>query len=631
MLHLFRKHATSWLIKVALFAIVIVFIFWGGYSYQSRKANQLARVGDTFITFAEYDQAHDQLLEMYRRQFGDNFSPELARQLNLKQQALNLLIDRLVIAMAARELGLEATTEEVQREILEYPVFQKDGVFDQERYVFILQQNHMSPAMFEGRLAQDLMLRKVEDFVRRQAVVTEDEVTEDIRFNHSEIRLAHTTVRPEPVENLPSPGDAEVQAYFEQHKERYREPEKRRFAWVLFGVEDYLESVQVTDEEISLYYEDHPEEFHQDPQVRARHILFRVADTASEDEVNEIRAKALEVLEKAKGGEDFSQLALEHSQDPGSATRGGDLGYFTREQMIPTFGEAAFSLKPGEISDLVRTPYGFHIIKNEDMKPEKTTPLEEARPAIEARLKRNKAQDLAYEKALEFSDLASAEGDVVKAAASAAMEAAAPERWFVQGEPLPDVEASPEISRALFDLPEGGISRVLESESGYLVAQVKAVKASEIPALDAVKQRVVGDFKREKARQAAQQRAAELLKAARVAGSLEAAASEENLVIEKTDWFSRKRFDPKLLLRPNDRDEVFSLSEAHRFPEAPLAVDGGFVVCELLEARPPSEEVFAKEREATRRRLMAQKQAQLWQAWLEDRRAKANVEILQEL
>ncbi len=94
MLSLFRKHATSWLIKVALFAIVIVFVFWGGYSYQSRKASQLARVGDTFITFAEYDQAHDQLLEMYRRQFGDNFSPELARQLNLKQQALNLLIDR---------------------------------------------------------------------------------------------------------------------------------------------------------------------------------------------------------------------------------------------------------------------------------------------------------------------------------------------------------------------------------------------------------------------------------------------------------------------------------------------------------------------------------------------------------
>ncbi len=255
----------------------------------------------------------------------------------------------------------------MQREILEYPVFQKDGVFDQERYVFILQQNRMSPATFEGRLAQDLMLRKVEDFVRRQAVLTEDEVTEDIRFNHSEIRVAHATVRPEPIENLPSPDEAEVQAYFEQHKERYREPEKRRFAWVLFGVEDHLESVQVTDEEISLYYEDHPQEFHQDPQVRARHILFRVADTAPEDEVNEIRAKAMDVLEKAKGGEDFSQLAREHSQDPGSATRGGDLGYFTKGRMVPEFEEAAFAMEKGSYSKTpVKTQFGFHVIKLED-------------------------------------------------------------------------------------------------------------------------------------------------------------------------------------------------------------------------------------------------------------------------
>lgn len=630
MLTVFREHAGSWIIKIALFAIIVVFIFWGGYSYRSMRASRLARVGDVYVTYADYNQAYDRLLDMYRRQFGNQFNQELLERFNLKQQALDLIIDRVLITQAARALGLNAGLEDVQNEILSFPAFQVDGRFNRNRYVAVLQQNRMTPQAFEQQLALDLTLRRVEAFVKGQAVVGEAEVAADVQYRFGRVQVAYAQFDPKNFQDKVAIDDTQVAGFFEKNADRYKEPEKRIIAYVPFVLDDFLGEVSVTDDEIRSYYEDHLEQFHQEKQVKARHILFRLGAEASEDEVKKTETAARSVLEKARKGEDFAALAKAHSQD-GSAQAGGDLGWFTKDQMVPTFADAAFGLKVGEVSDLVRTPFGFHIIKVEDVRPEETVSLDKAKPQIELNLKREKARDVAYRTAREFADAAYAEGDVAKAAERMQRAVEAPEKSFAASDILPKVGHAPEVMKGLFALGEGEVSDVLEWPNGFVIGQIKKIQAPQVPSLEKVKSRVQEDLKAERAREAAEKAAKSLLEEARRQGGLEKAAASAGVTIQTSGWFSRNEPDEKLRLWGDAAEAVFQLQKPGDMPEAPVSWQGTFLVCQLLGRQEPAPETAEKERENTRARLIQVKQNQLWQAWLAKQRSLAKVEILHQL
>jgi peptidyl-prolyl cis-trans isomerase D len=632
MLNLFRKHATSWLIKVALFLIVIVFIFWGGYSYNSQKASQMARVDDHYISINDYNQAYNQLLEVYRRQFGDAFSEDLIRRFNLKKQALDMLINRYVLTKAAQELGLTATAREIQDQVLEYPVFQKDGKFDQNLYVRVLQQNRLTPEAFEQKLAEDLTTRKLESFIKRQAVVTEGEIRSDFLFNHSTIQLDYVILDPKSYENQVTIDEKAVETYFKEHQDRYKDPEKRQISYVLFKTDDYLANVQVTNDEILQKYEENKDQYHHEPEVHARHILFIVTENAPEAEVAKVRSEAQKVLDEVKKGKDFSELAKKYSQDPSAAQNGGDLGYFKRHEMVDAFSDAAFAMKPGQISDLVRSPYGFHIIKVEDVRPERTESLEEARAAIEKSLKEEKARELAYEKAQAFEDVAYARKDVGKTAEEQKVQLMGNGVWVSESDSLSGLkEADPALMKKIFALGEKEVSDVLETPEGYLVAEVTAVQGPQVPPLEKVKDRVQEDLKKEKAGELAKAKASELLSAAKNLKSLEQAAREMKMDVRKSDWFSRREPDNDLLLlQGNALNSVFQMEESNPFPEAPLSLGNRYAVVQLL-GKKSSEEGLEKERDSISRRLYQMKQGMLWQSWIEEERSKAKVEIYKEL
>lgn len=630
MLTVFREHAGSWIIKIALFAIIVVFIFWGGYSYKSMKASRLARVGDVYVTYADYNQAYDHLLNMYRRQFGNHLNQELLERFNIKQQALDLVIDRVLITQAARALGLNAGVEDVQDEILSFPAFHVDGRFDRQRYVAVLQQNRMTPQAFEQQLAQDLTMRRVESFVKGQAVVSDAEVAADVQYRFGRVQVAYAQIDPKNFQDKVAIDDAQVSAFFEKNADRYKEPEKRVVVYVPFVLDDFLGDVSASDDEIRTYYEDHPDQFHREKQVKARHILFRLGAQASEDDVKKAEGTARSVLEKARKGEDFAALAKAYSQD-GSAQAGGDLGWFTKDQMVPAFADAAFAMKAGEVSDLVRTPFGWHIIKVEDVRPEETVPLDKAKPQIELNLKREKARDVAYRKAREFADAAYADGDVAKAAERMHRAVEAPEKGFGVTDILPKVGNAPEVMKALFALGEGEVSGVLEWANGFMVGQVKKIQAPQVPPLEKVKSRVQEDLKAERAREEAEKAAKALLEEARRQGDLDKAAASAGVSVQTSGWFSRMEPDEKLRLWGDAAEAVFQLQKPGDMPQAPLSWQGAFIVCRLVGRQDPAPEVLDKERENTRARLTQMKQNQLWQAWIAQQRSLAKVEILHQL
>ncbi len=633
MLALFRKHATSWLIKVAFFLIVIVFVFWGGYSYKMKEENKVALVDDMYISTGEFDRAYSNLLEMYRRQLGGGLSDELLKGMNLKQQALDGLIERYVLRRAAQQMGFVATDQEVRQRIMEFPVFLQEGRFDQRRYVALLQQNRLTPEMFERQVADEITIQKLEAFVKRRASVTEEDVRSDFDFTFGRVQLAYVLLDPKNYESSVKVEPEGLQSYYESHMDNYREPERRRFGYVLFKFAEQAQGVPVTEEQIRRAYEDNIEKYHQEAEVKARHILFEVREDAPEEETAKVKSEAEAVLAEARKGADFAQLATRHSKDSGSAAQGGDLGWFSKEKMVPEFSEAAFALKPGEISDLVRTQFGFHIIKVEEVRPEKTRTLDEVRAEIEASLREEKGREIALNKARSFGDMAFAQKSLEKAATAQNLTVTVSEGpGLAQSDKIPGLEAAPPtLMGNLFKLGDREVSEVTDVGSGYAVFQVLGIEPPHPKPFDAVKESVEKAYVVDQARAIAQAKGMEILDAARKAGRLEEAAKAAGFDVKQTGLFSRRQPDKDLLFRGEGLNAVLQLQPQQPFPDA-LVQDANnrYVVCQLLVREIPTAD-FEKERPAIVRRLSQQKENTLWRAWLAGQKEGAKVRLIRNL
>ncbi|MBW2068528.1 MAG: SurA N-terminal domain-containing protein [Deltaproteobacteria bacterium] len=630
MLDFVRKHATSWIIKVALFFIVIVFIFWGGYAYQARRKSHLARVGDTFITWKDYNRAYEHLVEAYRRQLKDNFSEDVIKKYDLKHKALEFLIEQVVLLQKARELGIKVSSAELQETIMSFPAFQTNGAFDPRRYRFVLMQNKLTPEAFEYQLRQSLILQKLENFVKRQAVVPEDEIVDYVRALKREKKFDYVLFKTADFENSVELSEDSLRKYYESHKDAYKEPESRQIAYVVFPLEAFEKDVHVSEQELKDYYNDHYNEYNVEKKVHARHILFRVPVGASNEEVKKIRKKAEGVLQKARAGEDFVALAKKYSEGP-SAKNGGDLGWFSEKDMVPEFSRAVFSLKPGEISDLVRSDYGFHIVKVEEVKPGYHKPFEEVKEEIRKKIVEQKARDIAFEKARDFVDVAFASRDVVKAADVKGYKVKLPDNWFHRSDSVPGISESQKLMDAIFSLPEKGITDVIETKEGFVVAQVRAVRPERKLSFEEAKGKVEKDFRKSEAEALAKKRAELLLDLARKEGSLKKAAELQNMELKESQPISRMKMDFSLGVFGDALDEMLMLSDRNPFPEHPINSFLGFVVCQWKETVEPTNEAITAEVKRLKPMIQAQLAQQYWEGWKKIQRQRADVEILQKI
>ena len=631
MLSMLRKNASSWFIKTILILIVVVFVLWGGYSYQERKKSHLVRIDDTYITWQQYAKAYDQLKDFYRRQMGQNFSEEMLNKLNVKQQALELLIDQTLLLKKAAELGISVSPGELQETIQSIPAFQTDGRFDLRRYQLILQQNRMTPESFEQELAQTLTLRKLEDLVMRQVTISDKDVIDYVRMIRTDKQFLCVSFPWSQYEAGISVTDDDLKAYYTAHEKSYEEPEKRKIAYVLFPLSDFTGDVSVTEDELKTYYEEHRKNYHEEKAVHARHILFRVNPDASAEEVEAVKNKAQEILKLARAGQDFATLAKNYSEDPGSAKNGGDLGYFTQSQMIKEFADAAFAIKPGEISDLVRTAFGFHIIKVEDVRPERDLSFDEVKDSIKKILTERKARERAYAKARDFADEAFAAKDIIQSAAKSGLKVVSVNEWLSISQPLPDFPENQDVMKKLFNLPNKGISDIIEVKNGFIVAQVMDIQPSRILGFDEVKSRVESDYRREKAEEQALKHASDLLERVRTAGSLEKVAAEANMKVEKSPFLNRLRPDISFGVWGDELERLMDLTEAVPLPEKPVKGMTAYMVCQWAGTKLPDEKTVEDEAKRFKPILMEQLTRSYWDGWRKSLRSQAKIEVLREL
>lgn len=631
MLDFVRRHSRSWGIKVLLIALIIVFIGWGGYLYQTRHATDIAVVGDHYITQSEYQKEYENMVEMVRKQFGGTVPQKLMEALDIRRQALDALVRQYLVLRGARELGLQATPEQVRTAIAGIPAFQSNGKFDLGRYRAVLFQNRMTPEMFEEEMGDEITATNVQAFITGQAVVSREEIESYYHFNNDRIQLAYMLFDPYSFEKGVAVDESALKAYYKKHQNNYMEPEKREIAYVVFNTKELENSINPGESQIKQYYNDNAADFMQPEEVRAQRILVRLKPDASKAELQKAGAQAEKILGEAQKGEDFSALAKKYSQDQATAKNGGELGFFSYKQKDPAFAKAAFALKPGEMSGIVRTPSGLNIIKVEEVKKAGISPLEQVKDQVVKDLKHQEAGELAYRQAQNLRDLAYARKDLGKAALELKMKASAPV-WITLSEK--EAQGSPfdqSVREKLFGLGQGDISDMLKISGGYAVAQVQAIQKPAPAPLEKVKSTVTNDFRMAEARKLALKQAAAMLQKARAQKNLAAAAKTDKIDFLQSQYFSRQdanKYMPQL--KGENLESVFKLQESRPFPERPLEYGTSYMICQLMGKKPAGAPTRQQEEQISAA-ILQQKQAAVWRTWLGEIAKKTKVEYLQKI
>ncbi len=623
---LMRKHTKSIIIKVMVGLIGVVFVFWGIYTFRERPGSKIAYVNGDLITGLEYDAVYRDMLDALQKQYREYWSDNLIKVFQLRQRALNSLIEKRLISQEAGRLGLGVTDEEVSDAILTYPAFQVNGEFDEGRYRSLLRYNRMEPSDFESGIKEELLGEKIRQLITCFFPITDKEVMDYYTYSKEKINVGFVSLNPEDFKEEVEVRQDEEKAYFEQNKERYRVPEKIKIAYLSLDPSDFEDKVTVTEEEISDYYELNQERFKDPEQVKARHILFKVAPNASESEEAEAKEEAVAILKRARAGEDFSGLARKYSQDP-SASKGGDLGYFKRGKMDKPLEDLAFGLKPGELGGPVRTKIGWHILKVDDVKEASIKTLPDVRDEIIETLKRDVGRDMARERLLSLMDQMPYDIDLTTYAAQHGLTAIESDYFPKKGN-VPGLGGDEKFNKSIYSLQKGEVSDVIAHKDRFYLIQVVDSKDSYIPEMSEVSDQVHKDFIDHLSLVAAKKEAEGYLEELKGGADWFEVAKSKGLETDETGFFTRGQSIPKIGHAPLLREAAFSLSSEERYPDQVFEVDKKVYIIRWLDNEGIDREDFDKERDSFRQALELAKVRRISNAWLQSLRDKAEIEIV---
>ena len=415
--------------------------------------------------------------------------------------------------------------------------------------------------------------------------------------------------------------DADISSYFEAHKADFKIPEKRKIRYALIDIDALRAKQNVPAADVERAYNNNIEQYSTPEQVRASHILLK---TEGKDDAT-VKAKAESILKQAKAGADFAELAKKNSEDEGSAKNGGDLDYFGKGRMVPEFDAAVFAMQPGQISDLVKTQYGYHIIKLVDKKNATTRPLSEVRQQLVDQLGYEKAQAQAADLAESLSKQISKPADldrVAKANGLAVQESG----LFARDEPILGLGPSPEAANKAFDMkPQGEVAGPLRASRGFVFETVVAKQDPYIPKLDEVKDRVRDEVVKTKARELSGKKAAEVSARLKTASDFEKAAKAAGVEAKTTDLIARDSPIPDLGVAAAVEDKAFTLPAGS--VSDPIATDTGTAVIKVLEKKEVTPDEWKSAKDSFRDQLLNDRRNRFFSAYMVKAKQKMKIEV----
>ena len=429
-------HENKKLIQVVLALIILPFALWGVSSYEKsgNSAAVAATVNGTQITQQELENALHQQQDKMRQQLGANFDAAMFENPEMKRAVLDNLVSQRLLVERAKAARLAVPDDQVVQMIAGIEAFQDGGKFNKKLYESVLANQNMSPLTFQEKVRDELLGQQIKDAYVQNGFSANSVADNVIRLNEQQRVVSVSPISFQAFMSQAKVDDAALKKYYEQNSNEFQVQEQAKVEYTKFAVNDLLAKVDVNKDEVRKYYDEHQNDFGTPEERRAAHILVSVSAAGSQTEQDAAKAKAEQLLQQARQNPaKFAELARKNSQDPGSAANGGDLGFFSRGMMGKQFDDVAFALKAGEISGLVKSDFGYHIIKLIAIKPSRVPPFDEASVGITNKLRQQKAADMFAEMAEKFSNAVYEQSDTLKPAADLVGAKIERSGWLVKG------------------------------------------------------------------------------------------------------------------------------------------------------------------------------------------------------
>ncbi len=630
MLDRMRRHK-GWL-KWSLALVVLTFVVFYIPDFLTTPTGAapsevLADVEGEPITVGSFTRRYNAQVQAYRNAYGGQMNDQLLKQLGIDRQILQQLIDEEAMVAESRKQGITVNDVEIRERILALPGFQENGTFvGEQRYRQILQiQNPpLSTTEFESNLRRALLIEKLRTALTGWMSVSDADVIAEFKQRNEKVKLEVVPVTAEAFKSQVTVADAELVPYFEKAKDKYRIGEKRKIKYAQVNVDQVRGTVTVPEAEIAAFYQQNLTQYQSPAQIRASHILFKLE--GKDEKV--VQALADDVLKKAKApGADFAALAKQYSEDDTNNMNGGDLDYFGRGRMVAEFEQAAFGMKAGEISNLVKTAFGFHIIKVVDNQPDQTRPLAEVRAELEDQLKWQKAQAESERLAKSLEATTKTPADLDKVAKERSL-AVVETGLIASDEPIQGVGSQPELSARVFAMKEGEVTPAMRVATGWVFATVTGRQDSYVPKLDEVKARVADDVRQEKAAEMAKQRAAAIATDLKNAKDFAAAAKRAGLEVKTTELVARGTAIPDLGISEAVDAAAFALPQGG--VSDAISTPTGTAIIRVVEKVGVTDTEVASGKDVLRDELVNVRRDKFFAAYMQKAKAGLKINIRQD-
>jgi len=407
MLTSIRERAQGWIAWIIIGLIIFVFAVWGIQSFFTPNPNvPVLNVGDTEVSLRDFQFAYQQQRDRLRSMLGNSMEQSGFTEERIKQQVVTDLVDRIVLTNMARDAGMRVGDPLLAAEINSVDTFQVNGQFSKDRYEQVLRNQGMVPTIFEQRTRATLLTRQLYAGLVDAAFVTPAQIDDHLRLEGQTRDVSSLTVPVARFLEGVTVSEDDLRRYYDEHEDLYQVPEQVTVAYLELSAEGLASHIEATDADLQALYEETRANYQREERRRASHILLTLDEKADPVTIAATQAKITDLRQQLIAGASFEALARTHSQDPGSAPQGGDLDFFSRGAMVKSFEDAAFSLKEGEISEPVRTPFGFHLIKLTSIEPTHAQTFAEARPAVLQEFRRAKAEKQFFDRSETLANLA---------------------------------------------------------------------------------------------------------------------------------------------------------------------------------------------------------------------------------
>ena len=577
----------------------------------------VAKVDGSDITADEIRTTARQMAQQDAQRYGEMASklmPFLIQQETMR--AVDQMINRQALLSEAARMGLKVTPAEIKDELQHgryaATFFPGGNFIGQTEYEDMLQRANLTPTKFEEAVGNDILLTKLQAFISGSADVSEAEIHEQFIKQNSKVKFDYAVLKQDDLRKGLHPTDEELKAFYESHKQSYANsvPEKRKVKYVVVETAKAEAGVEITQDDLRSYYDQHRAQYQVPEQVKVSHILIKTPlpgpdGKVDEKGVAEAQHRAEDLLKQLRSGAKLEDLAKKYSEDPGSAKQGGSLGWIGKGQTVPEFEKTAFSLPKGQISDLVKSSYGFHIIRVDDKQEAHTKTLDEVKSEIEPLLKHQKAQQIAQKQAEALLKQAR-EQKSLDAAAAAEKIPVINSDFFARKDMLPGLGPSTQFMDAVFGEAENAPPDVAPASQGIVVFQLLAVKPAATPTFEEIRSRVEEEFKNERSSQLLNQKIQELSDRAKAEHDLKRAAKELGATVKTSDFVLPDGQVPDVGSMAGQAAVAFNMKPG----EISGAINNGAnaVVLEVLENQQPTEADFAAKRDQIRDQLLQQKQ-----------------------